>query len=181
MLAGACHPEALFLQALHGACQVGHLGHLDVGDGTRAALIGGGGHACAALVGDDHARCPHHFGGTDDGAQVARVGDVVQDHDQGSAAFFRLFVRGIDQLAHTRVLEGLGLRHDALVAAAFGLLVQVGTADGLHGQFPGLGLAQDVLHQAIALQVICDQHALQGHPGAQRFDNGSFPFDVFSH
>ena len=72
-------------------------------------------------------------------------------------------------------------RHDALMASAFGLRIKIGATHCVDGDARLLGFAHDVLHEVVALEVVGKQDAFDGHTSAERFDNGAFSFNVFSH
>lgn len=107
------------------------------------------------LLGMIRARCAHSLARAADGAQVARVGEVVaQDHERAAIVLFGVAVGGVDHLADAHVVERRGLGHDALMATASRLLVKLVARhlDDLHAV--ALGLAHDVLDHGIALHVI---------------------------
>ena len=182
VLGCGAHPEALLLQAVDALHDVGHLRHRHVRDGARGALVRGSLDACAALVGDDQARCAHSLARAADGAQVARVGKVVaQDHERAAIVLFGVAVGGVDHLADAHVVERRGLGHDALMTTASRLLVKLVARhlDDLHAV--ALGLAHDVLDHGIALHIIAHKDTAHGHAGTERLDDGALAFDVISH
>ena len=182
MLARRADPEALFFQALDRLGEVRDLRHVDVGNRAGRAFVRRRRYVRRALVGDDDAGSPNRLGGAGDGAQVARVGDVVEDDDERRAAVFgSLRVRSLHDSRDVHVVEGLGFRHNALVAAAFGELLETRARHRFHRHVALLRLAQHVLDQGVALHVVGKQDALARHLGAQRFDDGAFPFDEISH
>ena len=136
----------------------------------------------AALVGDDDAGSPNRLGGAGDGAQVARVGDVVEDDDERRAAVFgSLRVRSFHDSRDIHVVEGLGFRHNALVTAAFGELLETRARHRFHRHVALLRLAQHVLNERIALHIVGKKNALTRNLSAQRFDDGAFALDEISH
>ena len=176
------HPEALFLQALDGLHDVGNLRHGHVRDGARRAFVRGRLNARAALVGNDQARCAHRFAAAADGAQVARVSQMVAQHHQRAAVvLFGVLVRVVDDLADARVVERGGLGHDSLMAATRRLLVKLRTRnlDDFHAI--ALRFAHDVFDHGVALHVVAHKDAAHGHAGAERLDNGALALDVISH
>ena len=182
MLGGPGDPEALLLEAAHGLHEVRHLSHGHVRDGAGRALVRGRLHVRAALVGDHDAARAHRFGAARHGAQVARVGDVVEDdHERAAVVLLGRLARRVDHVADAHVRKRRGLRHDALMAAAIGLAVQHLARHHLHGGAGALRLAQDVLDEAIALHVVGHENALNGHARAQRLDDGALALDEISH
>ena len=155
MLARRADPEALFFQALDRLGEVRDLRHVDVGNRAGRAFVRRRRYVSRALVGDDDAGSPNRLGGASDGAQVARVGDVVEDDDERRASVFgSLRVRGLHDSCDIHVVEGLGFRHNALVAAAFGELLETRARHRFHRHVTLLRLAQHVLDQGVALHVV---------------------------
>ena len=143
MLGSAGNPETAVLERLQGAHKVGNAGdgHVEGGAGTR--LVHAHGDLGGALGGNDDAVGAHDLGRTDDGAEVALVGDVVEHKHERVA----LLGTRIGDVHDVGVAVGRDLAHDALmrtVAAAVGRhAVELGLLHDLDGH---VGTAQLCAH-----------------------------------
>ena len=106
---------------------------------------------------------------------------IAQNHERTAAVLFGVAAGGVDHLADAHVVERRGLGHDALMATASGLLVELVARhlDDLHAV--ALGLAHDVLDHRVALHVVAHKDTAHGHAGTERLDDGALAFDVISH
>ncbi len=71
------------LEVLKRPGDVGHLSDGQVLDGARGRFVRRDGDLGGTLVGDHHARGAHDFGRAHDSAEIAGVGDMVENHHQG--------------------------------------------------------------------------------------------------
>ena len=153
-----------------------------MGDRTSRAFIGGSLHARAALVGNHKPCRTHRFRGTDDGAQVAGVGDVIAHDDEGATVLvFRALLGLVDDIPHPHVRERFRLGHDALMASARRFLVELGARHVDHGNVALSRLAKNVFNHGLALRVVGHKNLLQRHIGTQRLDDRPFPLYVIRH
>ena len=107
---------------------------------------------------------------------------MVEQNDQGRPVTALGLAFGMRQhIGKARIGKGLCLGHNALVATALGTLVELRAGNHIDLHASGLRLTQNVLHQAIALSVVGQQDAFHRDARAQRLDDRSFTFDVFSH
>jgi len=85
-LVEAVEPEACFLELLQGARQIhgAHQGHDFQRAGCRLRQHAGVGRCMA--VGDDQAGDAESGGAAQDGADIVRIGDLVEGKDQGILA-----------------------------------------------------------------------------------------------
>ena len=82
----AHHPDPARLQGLEGLHDVADAGQAHVLEGARRGAVHGLGEPGAVPIGKQHAVAARALGGAQDGAQVARVFDAVEDDEQGGIA-----------------------------------------------------------------------------------------------
>ena len=115
-------------------------------DGPRRRLVRGGSHARGTLAGQDDARGADHFGRAHDRAQVARIRDVVEHHDERRAVMFGSVVFGsLHDVLDFRIRVRNGLRDHALVVLDLGHFVHDLARRQLHRHVRVARLAADVL------------------------------------
>ena len=175
MLAGARNPEPVLLEAFHGLHEIGHLRHGQMRNGAGRAFVRGRRHAGGALVRYDDAGGPHRFRAARDGAQIARVGDVVEhDHERSPPVLGGAALGRLQDGRHVDVAERDGLGHDPLMAPPFRKVVEPFARHRFHRHVETARLAQDVFDEGVSFRVVGQKHALHRHVGAQRFDDGAF-------
>ena len=105
---------AVFLEFLHGAGDIRCAGDRQAGRGASRGAPRHRGDRSRTALWDDHAIASKSGHGTDDGAQVARIGDVIQDDEHAGA---RVLGGVGNQILHRGVLIRRDLQADALVHA----------------------------------------------------------------
>src|SRR6056297_321073 len=140
-------PYARFLQALHRARQVGYFDErYDVG-GAGGRPTHGRCHAGGAVARDDHGIGAGGGRRAQACAQVVRILDLVEQHQQGAGS--RLF-DDIDQIGFLQRLQGPEFRHYPLVILAFGQLVEGRRLGLLNGNAVAGGALQQRLNPRAA-------------------------------
>ena len=154
--------------------QVAGLGDRHPGQRARGRLPGPGGHSRGPARRDQHAVPAERRHRAGHRAQVPRVGNPVQRHDQG-----RLGRVGgpFDQVIGVRVLVGTDPQHHSLVHRSPGEPVQFGAAGLDHG-YPGVGGQHHRLADPlVGVQPRPDVQGRRGHARAQRFEHRVSPGD----
>ena len=144
-----------------------------MGNSAGRGLGDHGGKARAAALGDHDAVGAGALGGTDDGAQVMGVGDLVAHHDQGLFILLRGF--GKDVL-HAHILPHGGKGDDALMGVGAAHAVQLALVGVHHHDARGTGFGGDVAQGFIRLTLL-DEDLVDILTGPQSFDDGVAALD----
>ena len=126
-------------------------------EGTGSHLGHRTGEAGAAALGQHQAMGAESLGAAHDRAEIVRIGDAVEGHQQRR---FAQVAAAIDQGAE---VEGVGcsrLQHDALVHGTIGELAEACPGDLLHQNATGLGLAQQLQETRLKAQFRCAPDAM---------------------
>lgn len=126
----------------------------------------GGGQTDAAAFGDDDPVCACRFGGTDDGAEVVWVFDVVTDDNKG-----RLVAGFLEDVLHGGKIMAGSHGDNALVDHSFAKGVQLLCCRILDGNARLFGKGDDFAHAA-AVGSFEDIDAVDRATFFQRFGNG---------
>ena len=181
-LARASNPEASFLQAVNRRSKVGRLGAAHMVNGAHRAFIGSRGHARRAFARNNEAARANHVNRTRDGAKVARIGNVIEQHHERSAVvLFGIALGDLQNIGDAGVLVRLRMSHNALMAAALAALVEHLARHGFHGHVVLLRLAQNVFDLAILLNVVSHKHGNERHLRAQCLNDRAFSFNIVCH
>ena len=172
MLGGAADPKARGLEVLERTDDVGDPRDGQVHDGAGGSLIGGDRHLGRALARDDHARGADDLGGAHDGAEVARIGHVVEnDHER------RAVTRALDDVREVRIGELPHLERDALVGASARDLVELDARDGLDAHARLAKTGEQLADGGIALDSLGDERTADGETCAQGLGRGAASLD----
>ena len=137
----ADHPVAAILELLERTVQVHHPRHRQMLKRSGSHLGRGTGQPRTAALGQHDAMGAHRFRGSHHGAEVVRVCDTVEGHEQrrftevGTAADQGIEIQGFGRCR---------LQSDALVHRTAGDLTQSGPGDLLHQHTGCLGIAEQL-------------------------------------
>ena len=133
-----------------------------------------GGHRCRPAFGDEDTVGTDDLGRSDDGAQVAGIGDVVERDDKRVLFAIGPREHGIEGRERVR----LGVSDDSLMRPTFALGIQHALGNPFDRHARLLCPTSDLVERAVGLRTLGDEHSLEWHVRPQRLDDRVAPLDL---
>ena len=159
-------PQTLLLELLDGGNDVGNTNHRHILDGSGRGFGDGSGQSHPSAFGDDDTVSSGSLCGSDDGAQIVRVLDVVADDDEG-----RLVAGLLEDVLHGGEVVAGCHRNNALMDDSFTQGVQFLLGGVLDRDAGILGKCDDFSHAA-AFDSLEDIDAVDGASFFECFSDG---------
>lgn len=160
-------PKICLLQFFHGARKVFHASDGEVCESAGGGARDGVGEGGGAALGNDDAGGSGGERGANDGAEVVRVFDAIEENEESG----RIFLCGGEEVFEIEGAAGGEESDDALMVAGGCEAVEAGTIFKADRNVGGAGKANEFF-DAVAVAAAGDVEAVERAPGAQRFKDG---------